>query len=259
MNEAGESRIARPGEEPEIITDPAQFGPLDENGIPRSWRGTSGWLACRLSPSLTNWRPSNLGKVRTLCGLGIWTARPLQCNAMYMTLKQTRWWTQSTGTVYVPVQGTWTAADGSTLPGGFWVGSGWRTSHASLAVQRLRCPLLNVTIWNFIFPFLTVLTTFFLGLFTAMLFNDLPGRKIIRSLLIIPYTIPSLVTILIWRGMFMEPVGVIYTTLVDIFGSSPSWFQSPFWAKVGILTVNLWLGYPYFMLGLQWCVAGYSR
>jgi ABC-type sugar transport system permease subunit len=81
-----------------------------------------------------------------------------------------------------------------------------------------------------------------------MLFNDLPGNKVIRSLLIIPYTIPSLVTILIWRGMFIEPIGVIYTTLVDIFGSSPSWLQDPFWAKVGILIVNLWLGYPYFML-----------
>jgi ABC-type sugar transport system permease subunit len=91
-------------------------------------------------------------------------------------------------------------------------------------------------------------TTFFLGLFTAMLFTDLPGNRLIRSLLIIPYTIPSLVTILIWRGMFIEPIGVIYTTMVDVFGSSPAWFQNPFWAKVGILIVNLWLGYPYFML-----------
>ena len=65
---------------------------------------------------------------------------------------------------------------------------------------------------------------------------------------LIPYTIPSLVTILVWRGMLNEQLGVITNFLEATIGYSPPWFTDPTWAKIGILMVNLWLGYPYFML-----------
>ena len=248
MNEAGETRLVRPGEAPEIVTDPAQFGPLDANGIPEALEGYKRLARLQTVSLIDQLAAIEFGegedivRVRNLDSAAATVQRYVfdpEADAMVDTL---------TGTVYEPVLGTWTAADGSTLPGGFWVGVGLSNFSRFFASSAIARPLINVTIWNFIFPFMTVMTTFFLGLFTAMLFNDLPGKKIIRSLLIIPYTIPSLVTILIWRGMFMEPIGVIYTTLVNVFGTSPSWFQSPFWAKVGILIVNLWLGYPYFML-----------
>jgi ABC-type sugar transport system permease subunit len=43
-------------------------------------------------------------------------------------------------------------------------------------------------------------------------------------------------------------MGIFNTTLLMFFGWSPDWFADPTWAKVGILLVNLWLGYPYMML-----------
>jgi ABC-type sugar transport system permease subunit len=248
MNEAGETLIARPGEEVEVVTDLAQYGPLDDDGIPQELEGYQ-----RLARLQTVAIIDQLGAIEFGVDEGIVRVRNLDSAAVtvprYVYDPEADVIVDSTtGTVYEPIQGTWTAADGSTLPGGFWVGVGLENFTRFFSSSAIALPLLQVTIWNFIFPFMTVLTTFFLGLFTALLFNDLPGNKIIRSLLIIPYTIPSLVTILIWRGMFIEPIGVIYTTLVNLFGSSPSWFQDPFWAKVGILIVNLWLGYPYFML-----------
>ncbi|MDX1418154.1 MAG: ABC transporter permease subunit, partial [Candidatus Promineifilaceae bacterium] len=154
----------------------------------------------------------------------------------------------ATGTVYTPVEGTYTADDGSTLNPGFWVGVGTKNYLRFFTSPAIAGPLLQVTIWNFVFAFMTVFTTFFLGLFTAMLFNDLKGKKIIRSLLIIPYTIPSLVTILVWKGMLNEQIGVLTGILEATIGYSPPWFTDPTWAKIGILLVNLWLGYPYFML-----------
>jgi ABC-type sugar transport system permease subunit len=36
--------------------------------------------------------------------------------------------------------------------------------------------------------------------------------------------------------------------LEALFGVAPPWFSDPTWAKIAILTVNLWLGFPYFML-----------
>ncbi len=76
------------------------------------------------------------------------------------------------------VEGTWTA--GRWLNSPTWIlGKRWfaKTSRAFFTSPAIAGPLVLVTIWNFIFPFLTVLTTFFLGLFTAMLFNDLPGNN----------------------------------------------------------------------------------
>lgn len=97
---------------------------------------------------------------------------------------------------------------------------------------------------------MSVFLTFSLGLGIAYIFNDrtLPGRKIIQSFLLIPYTVPSLITIIIWRGMFNNDVGVINRTLESLFGIAPAWTVDASLAKLAILIVNLWLGYPYFML-----------
>ena len=85
---------------------------------------------------------------------------------------------------------------------------------------------------------------------TEALFNDpdFPLKKLIRSLLLIPYTVPALITILIWRGMLNPELGVIDRVLEGLFGWAPPWFTNEWWAKAAILLVNLWLSYPYFML-----------
>ncbi|MRR30960.1 ABC transporter permease subunit, partial [bacterium] len=69
-----------------------------------------------------------------------------------------------------------------------------------------------------------------------------------RTLLLIPYTIPSVITILIWRGMLNPEFGVVNRMLESLFGWAPPWTTEPFWARCAILLVNLWLGFPYMML-----------
>lgn len=248
MNEAGETLLARPGEPVEVVADPDQYGPLDEQGIPQELDGYSRLARLQTVPIIDQLGAIEFGEGENIVRINnLDRAAATQQRYFYDEDADTMVDT-ATGAVYNDVQGTWASADGATVPPGFWVGVGLANFTRFFSSGAIGGPLLLVILWNFIFPLVTVVTTFFLGLFTAMLFTDLPGNKLIRSLLIIPYTIPSLVTILIWRGMFIEPIGIIYTTLVDLFGTSPAWFQSPFWAKVGILIVNLWLGYPYFML-----------
>jgi ABC-type sugar transport system permease subunit len=53
---------------------------------------------------------------------------------------------------------------------------------------------------------------------------------------------------MVWRGLMNPEVGIINRTLEGLIGWAPAWFTDPTWAKVAILLVNLWLGYPYFML-----------
>jgi ABC-type sugar transport system permease subunit len=114
----------------------------------------------------------------------------------------------------------------------------------------LRGPLIQIFTWTVTFAFLSVLTTFSLGLFMAMILNDpgIRGRKIIRSLLIIPYAMPGVIGIMVWRGMLNQNLGIITNTIASTFGIRIPWFTDATWAKIAILLVNLWLGYPYMML-----------
>jgi len=51
-------------------------------------------------------------------------------------------------------------------------------------------------------------------------------------------------SILIWNGMFNREFGAVNALL----GFQVDWYNDPFLAKVVILVVNLWLGFPYFYL-----------
>jgi len=108
----------------------------------------------------------------------------------------------------------------------------------------LRGPLVTIVTWNFIFATMSLLLTFSLGLLISVIFGDLhfKGKKLLRSLLIIPYTIPSLITILIWRGMLNPDLGVVNRIFESVLGISPEWFTVPTLARIAILIVNTWFG-----------------
>jgi len=121
--------------------------------------------------------------------------------------------------------------------------------------SRLRGPLVDIFVWTVVFAAGSVLTTFSLGLFMALILNDpmIPARKLIRSLLIIPYCIPGVISILVWQGMLNQNYGIINTILNWLAGSPETpiainWLNHAIISKVAVLLVNLWLGYPYMML-----------
>lgn len=156
----------------------------------------------------------------------------------------------SNGNVYNNIKGTFTTMDGKTIKPGFRAEVGLENFTNFVTSPALRGPLVTIIIWNFIFPAVSVISTFSLGLAIAIMYNDkdFPFKKIIRTLLLIPYTIPSVITILIWRGMLNPEFGVINRMLEDFIGWAPSWTTEAFWARTAILLVNLWLGFPYMML-----------
>ncbi len=157
---------------------------------------------------------------------------------------------QEDGQVYAPQNGFFRSPTGRQLAPGFRVGVGFDNFRQFFNSPQIRGPLVRIIIWNFAFAFLSVIMTFGLGLAVALLFNDrqLPGRKIIFTLLLIPYTIPSLISIMVWRGLLNPELGVINKALEALIGWAPPWFTDQWWAKAAILLINLWLGYPYYML-----------
>lgn len=111
--------------------------------------------------------------------------------------------------------------------------------------ERVRDPLFSVFLWTVTFAALTVLTQFAFGLFLALALNKpIRGRRIYRSILVLPYAMPSIMSILIWGGMFNTEFGAIN----EIIGRQIAWFQDPNFARTAVILVNLWLGFPYFYL-----------
>jgi len=151
--------------------------------------------------------------------------------------------------VYTPVEGTFTAADGTRLRPGFQVYIGPDNFVRLLTSPSLRGPFIMVFIWTIVFAILSVLTTFAVGLFFALAFNtrDLPLQKLLRSLLLIPYAIPAFISVPVWVGLLNPQFG-IFSDFLSVFGITIPWFSDPTWAKVGILSINLWLGFPYMFL-----------
>jgi len=109
----------------------------------------------------------------------------------------------------------------------------------------VRGPFIGVFIWTTIFAFVTVIMMFAVGLLLAIILNQkIALRRFYRGILILPYAIPSFMSILIWGGMFNRQFGAINA----LFHTNIDWFNSPWLARATILIVNLWLGFPYFYL-----------
>jgi arabinogalactan oligomer/maltooligosaccharide transport system permease protein len=153
-----------------------------------------------------------------------------------------------TGEIYTVREGRFVNAEGVPLPdvAGWQVYVGFGNYAKVLTSQAIRGPFLRVFLWNYVFAFLSVLTTFILGLGLAVALNhqEMKGRRIYRSLLIIPYALPSFMSALIFRGLLNQDFGVIN----QILGFSVNWLNDPWLAKVSVLLLNLWLGFPYMFL-----------
>ncbi len=155
---------------------------------------------------------------------------------------------RQTGLTFRPENGTFVAETGEELRPGFFTDVGTRNFSRFLSSAALRGPLMSIILWNFTYAILSVLLSFALGLFIAVLFDNLPGKKIIRMLLIIPYPIPALVSILIWRNLLNPDFGALVKLQEALFGSAPGWLTDPTATRIAIIVINVWLSYPYFYI-----------
>jgi arabinogalactan oligomer / maltooligosaccharide transport system permease protein len=154
-----------------------------------------------------------------------------------------------TGTVYRDTgEGAFIADDGEQLLPGWRINVGLDNFVDAVTEDSIRGPLIYVTLWTFAFAFLSVATTFALGLFLAIVFNDkrMKSRKYYRLVMILPYAFPGFLSALVWAGMMNQEFGFLNNVLFG--GASIPWLTDPWLAKVSILIVNLWLGFPYMFL-----------
>ena len=158
--------------------------------------------------------------------------------------------TSAEGKVYTAdaKQGLYIAEDGTTLQPGWRVFVGVDNFTRMFTDSRLSGPFFSILAWTFAFAILSVLTTFALGLFLATIFNDprVKGRTFYRAMFILPYAFPGFLAALVWKGMLNKDFGIINNVLLN--GAGIDWLGDGNLAKLSILLVNLWLGFPYMFL-----------
>jgi arabinogalactan oligomer / maltooligosaccharide transport system permease protein len=73
-------------------------------------------------------------------------------------------------------------------------------------------------------------------------------RPIYRTLLILPWAVPSYVTALAWKGLFHRQFGAINGLLIALGAEPISWFSKFSTAFTANVATNVWLGFPFMMV-----------
>jgi maltose/maltodextrin transport system permease protein len=141
-------------------------------------------------------------------------------------------------------------ASGDKLTPGYTVNVGFANYARMINDENFRAPFISIFIWTLVFALLTVFCVTAVGTTLAVILNweALKGATIYRTLLFLPYAVPGFISILVFKGLFNQNFGEINTILNAVFGIKPAWFADPFFAKLMLLFVNVWLGFPYIMV-----------
>lgn len=107
-------------------------------------------------------------------------------------------------------------------------------------------------VWNTaVWTFWSMLGQFALGLAAALVINrDLPGMRLIRTILLLPYVVPVIALALFWRWMLDGTFGIVAHLLqsVDLLGAGQSPLATPDGAMASVILANIWRGFPFVMI-----------
>ena len=112
--------------------------------------------------------------------------------------------------------------------------------------------LVQTVIWTFANVSLHVLGGMALAL---LLHRQMRGKGIYRALIILPWAVPQVIALLVWRTEYNYEFGVVNQLLNAVGLPSVQWLSDPLWNFVGMVITNVWLGIPFMMVlilgGLQ--------
>jgi multiple sugar transport system permease protein len=146
----------------------------------------------------------------------------------------------------------------SRLFGAPWAGLDNYRSILFDAGNPLRAGFFGAVENTAVYTFWTVSLTLAGGLAVALLLNrPMRGQRLVRTLMLTPWIVPSFVVAVLWQFMWQSDVGIVNKVLVDytgVLGHRPIWLLGPnsMWA---IVVPSVWRGLPFAMLiflaGLQ--------
>ncbi|MCL2828399.1 MAG: sugar ABC transporter permease [Oscillospiraceae bacterium] len=110
----------------------------------------------------------------------------------------------------------------------------------------------RVVLWTLAWASLATLTCYAGGFILAVILKNANFKigKIFRPILILPYAIPAIVSFLVWQNMLNGAFGVVNRTLIELglITQGIPWLTDLWLARFMVVAINLWAGFPYFML-----------
>src|SRR6202051_2477513 len=89
-----------------------------------------------------------------------------------------------------------------------------------------------------------------IGFVVAHFVHNIPlkGQRKWRGMLLIPWVIPPAMSTLAWLWLF-DPSYSAFNWILNHLGlAGIPWLGNPYWARAGVILVNVWVGSPFFMI-----------
>lgn len=152
-----------------------------------------------------------------------------------------------------------------------WVG--FETFRDMFKINHFSKGFLRTVVWTVEWAFFATITCYFGGMFLALALLD---KKIkiagfFRTIFILPYAVPGMISLFVWnillngqfgpinRGLrelgvmqWLQNVGILNKDIIP-------WLSNTTLAKIMLIVVNLWLGFPYFMLMVTGIMTSMNR
>ena len=80
-----------------------------------------------------------------------------------------------------------------------------------------------------------------------LLAENLPGTRVFRFIILLPWTIPIALSSITWKWMFDTQYSIInwIGRALGILSYNPNWLGDPTLAVISIIAVNVWRGFPF--------------
>ncbi|WP_077330261.1 carbohydrate ABC transporter permease [Virgibacillus siamensis] len=128
-----------------------------------------------------------------------------------------------------------------------WVG--FENFNELVTVPIWKDTFISVLSWTIVWTVVATTFQIAVGLFLAVLVNDprVKFKKLIRTILILPWAVPAFVTILIFAAMFNDEFGSINRDIImPLFGGDGlPWLSDPLYSRIAIIMIQTWLGFPF--------------
>jgi multiple sugar transport system permease protein len=121
-------------------------------------------------------------------------------------------------------------------------------------IRLIQDPYFRQTVQNsVIYTTSTVSLKLLLGLALGVLLNqEFRGRHVVRGLILLPWIVPTSLSVLTWLWMFDSLFSIFNYLLLGmgVISKKIPWLGDPFWAMVSIIIVNTWRGLPFFAVSI---------
>jgi arabinogalactan oligomer/maltooligosaccharide transport system permease protein len=131
-----------------------------------------------------------------------------------------------------------------------WVGL--QTFRDISSLTTWRNAFLRTAAWTLIWAALSTATCYIGGMAMALalLNKKIKLPKLFRGVYVLPYAVPAMLSLMVWANLLNGQFGPINRLLREwgLIADNIPWLSYALLARISVISVNLWLGFPYFMM-----------